>query len=237
MDKIALIGAAGAIGQSIARAVSAQGARYRVVGRSRDALTGAFGSDALADIVTWNPDDPTSVRAAAAGIDTMVYLVGVNYWQFELHPRLMKQTLDGAVAEDVKRIVLIGTVVELHHANESPEPADELTRQDDNRQYPPRLPNRQQDNGVVEDPLPRGVSGDRLVLRVKSAHRRSSAVRSALMSGVEQTVTPAFAMLRSPMDVHRSQLSGIPGRKSRSRADRAHSAETESSSPPRRSSL
>jgi nucleoside-diphosphate-sugar epimerase len=110
LDKIALIGAAGAIGQSIARAVSAQGARYRVVGRSRDALTGAFGSDALADIVTWNPDDPTSVRAAAAGIDTMVYLVGVNYWQFELHPRLMKQTLDGAIAADVKRIVLIGTV-------------------------------------------------------------------------------------------------------------------------------
>ena len=110
MSKIALFGAAGAIGQSIAKAVSAQGAPYRVVGRSRDALTAAFGADPLAEIVTWNPDDPASVQAAAAGIDTIVYLVGVNYWQFELHPRLMQQTLDGAIAAGVKRLALIGTV-------------------------------------------------------------------------------------------------------------------------------
>ena len=77
---------------------------------SRDALAAAFGADPLAEIVTWNPDDPASVQAAAAGVDAIVYLVGVNYWQFELHPRLMKQTLDGAIAAGVKRIVLIGTV-------------------------------------------------------------------------------------------------------------------------------
>jgi putative NADH-flavin reductase len=110
MNKIALLSAAGAIGHSIAKAVSAQGAPYRVVGRSRDALAAAFGADSLAEIVTWNPDDPASVQAAAAGVDAIVYLVGVNYWQFELHPRLMKQTLDGAIAAGVNRIVLIGTV-------------------------------------------------------------------------------------------------------------------------------
>jgi nucleoside-diphosphate-sugar epimerase len=110
MSRIALFGAAGAIGQSIAEAVSAQGAPYRVVGRSRDALVNAFGGDPLAEIVTWNPDDPASVQAAATGVDAIVYLVGVNYWQFELHPRLMQQTLDGAVAAGVKRVVLIGTV-------------------------------------------------------------------------------------------------------------------------------
>jgi nucleoside-diphosphate-sugar epimerase len=110
MNKIALFGAAGAIGQSIAKSVSAQGAPYRVVGRSRDALTAAFGADPLAEIVTWNPDDPASVHAAATGVDTIVYLVGVNYWQFELHPRLMQQTLDGAIAAGVTRLVLIGTV-------------------------------------------------------------------------------------------------------------------------------
>ena len=49
----------------------------------------AFGADALAEIVTWNPEDPASVQAAATGVDVMVYLVGVNYWQFDLHPRLM----------------------------------------------------------------------------------------------------------------------------------------------------
>lgn len=110
MSKIALFGAAGAIGQSIGKAVGAQAAPYRVVGRSRDALAAAFGANSLAEIVTWNPDDPASVKSAAAGIDTIVYLVGVNYWQFELHPRLMQQTLDGAIAAGVKRLVLIGTV-------------------------------------------------------------------------------------------------------------------------------
>jgi nucleoside-diphosphate-sugar epimerase len=110
MNRIALFGAAGAIGQSIAKAVSAQGEPYRVVGRSRDALVKAFGADLLAEIVTWNPDDPASVQAAATDVDAIVYLVGVNYWQFELHPRLMQQTLDGAIAAGAKRIVLIGTV-------------------------------------------------------------------------------------------------------------------------------
>jgi nucleoside-diphosphate-sugar epimerase len=110
MNKIALFGAAGAIGHSIAKAISAQGAPYRVVGRSRDALAAAFGADSLAEIVTWNPDNEASVRAAATGVDAIVYLVGVNYWQFELHPRLMKQALDGAIAAGVNRLLLIGTV-------------------------------------------------------------------------------------------------------------------------------
>ena len=73
-------------------------------------MTESFGGDPRAEIVTWNPDDPGSVRAAAHGIDTIVYLVGVNYWQFELHPQLMAKTLAGAVAEGVERFLLIGTV-------------------------------------------------------------------------------------------------------------------------------
>ncbi len=64
MNKIALFGAGGAIGHSIAKAVSAQGAPYRVVGRSRDALAAAFGADSLAEIVTWNPDDAASVQSS-----------------------------------------------------------------------------------------------------------------------------------------------------------------------------
>jgi nucleoside-diphosphate-sugar epimerase len=110
MSKIALFGAAGAIGQSIAQALSASGGAYRVVGRSEASLRQAFGADPLAEIVTWNPDSPASVRAAAEGVDTIVYLVGVNYWQFELHPELMRKTLDGAVAAGVRNLLLIGTV-------------------------------------------------------------------------------------------------------------------------------
>jgi nucleoside-diphosphate-sugar epimerase len=110
MSKVALFGAAGAIGHSIAAALRAQGRPYRVVGRSEAALRQSFGSDPLAEIVTWNPDDPASVRAAARGVQTLIYLVGVNYWQFDLHPQLMRKTLDGAIAEGVPQFVLIGTV-------------------------------------------------------------------------------------------------------------------------------
>lgn len=110
MGQIALFGAAGAIGRSIADALRTKGEAYRVVGRNRERLMETFGSDPNAEVVTWNPADAASVRAAARGVDTLIYLVGVPYNHFELHPVTMRQTLDGAIAEDVKRVVLIGTV-------------------------------------------------------------------------------------------------------------------------------
>ena len=109
MSKVALFGAAGAIGHSIATALHDNHREYRVVGRSQAALQQAFGSDPLAEIVTWNPDDPASVRKAAGGIDAIIYLVGVAYDHFELHPQLMRKTLDGAIAAGVPRMLLIGT--------------------------------------------------------------------------------------------------------------------------------
>ena len=108
--QIALLGAAGAVGKSIATALHDAGIPYRVVGRNGDSLKREFGSDALAEIQTWDPDDPQSVRAVTSGIATIIYLVGVNYWQFELHPILMQKTLDGAIASGVQRFFLIGTV-------------------------------------------------------------------------------------------------------------------------------
>src|SRR5579862_1518654 len=110
MERIALFGAAGAIGKSIAAELRSEGRPYRVVGRGPGELERSFRSDPNAEIVTWNPDDPVSVRAAARGVDIIFYLVGVPYWQFELHPRLMRKTLDGAIAEGVRQVVLIGTV-------------------------------------------------------------------------------------------------------------------------------
>ncbi len=110
MPKLALFGAAGAIGRSIAAALGQAGEPYRVVGRSAATLQRTFGADPFAEIATWDPDSPASVERAAAGIETLIYLVGVNYWQFELHPELMRKTLAGAIAAGVKRIVLIGTV-------------------------------------------------------------------------------------------------------------------------------
>lgn len=110
MCRIALLGAAGAIGTSIAAALRHQGTPYRVVGRSDEHLRKAFGGDPLAEIKAWNLDDSLSVRQALAGIETAIYLIGVNYWQFELHPALMRTVIERAQLAGVKRVLLIGTV-------------------------------------------------------------------------------------------------------------------------------
>jgi nucleoside-diphosphate-sugar epimerase len=108
--KIALWGAAGAVGKSVAGALDAEGLSYRVVGRNRVSLSAAFGGRSGAEIITLSEEDPASARATARGVETLVYLVGVPYDQFRLHPVVMRQTLEAAVAEGVKRVLLIGTV-------------------------------------------------------------------------------------------------------------------------------
>ena len=120
IGKVGLFGAAGAAGQSIAAALSAEGSDYRVVERSREPLQRAFGHDPHAEIVTWNPDDPASIRAAAAGLQTVIYLVGVPYDQFALHPPLMEKTLAGVTAAGVERFILIGTVYPYGRARGNP---------------------------------------------------------------------------------------------------------------------
>jgi nucleoside-diphosphate-sugar epimerase len=110
MGKIAIFGAGGAIGSSLASELRARQRPYRVVGRSEQALRTAFGRDPLAEIRVWNPDDPDSVRAAADGVDTIVYAVGVSYWDFRLHPPVMRAAVEGAIAAGVERFLLIGTV-------------------------------------------------------------------------------------------------------------------------------
>ena len=43
------------------------------------------------------------MESAAHGVDTLIYLVGVNYTQFELHPELMRKTLAGAIRARLER--------------------------------------------------------------------------------------------------------------------------------------
>ncbi|HYY28796.1 MAG TPA: NAD-dependent epimerase/dehydratase family protein, partial [Chthoniobacterales bacterium] len=108
--KVALLGAAGAIGQSLAAALQLEKDPYQVVGRSQTSLQSAFGGAALAEIRTWNLDELQTVRQALDGIETVIYLVGVNYWEFQLHPVLLTKVLDSAISVGVKRFFLIGTV-------------------------------------------------------------------------------------------------------------------------------
>jgi nucleoside-diphosphate-sugar epimerase len=107
---VALVGATGAIGKSVAAALRQQGRRYRVIGRSRSALERTFGGDPLAEIATWDPDDGESIRPALRGASAIVYMVGVPYTDFHLHPILMRRVLDAAIPEKVDRLLLIGTL-------------------------------------------------------------------------------------------------------------------------------
>jgi nucleoside-diphosphate-sugar epimerase len=120
MGTIALWGANGAIGRSVASALRAQGRPYRVVGRSRERLERTYAADPLAEIITWNPDDPASVRAAAEGVETIVFLLGVDYWRFDLHPVLMRATLAAAKAAGVRRMLLIGNIYPYGRAQSNP---------------------------------------------------------------------------------------------------------------------
>ena len=110
VERIGLVGAAGAMGQSVGQALAARGKPFRVIGRSAGGLESSFGKMSGAERTTWNPDDPASVRAAVRGLDTLVYLVGVPYDRFDQHPVVMGQTLAGAIPEGVQRMVLVGTV-------------------------------------------------------------------------------------------------------------------------------
>src|SRR5215813_2018215 len=110
VERVGLVGAAGAMGRSVSQALVARGKSFRVIGRSATGLEASFGRTPGAERVTWNPEDPSSVRAAVRGLDTIVYLVGVPYDRFDQHPVVMRQTLQGAIAEGVRRMVLVGTV-------------------------------------------------------------------------------------------------------------------------------
>lgn len=107
--RIALLGATGAIGASIAHALAGAGTPFVVVGRSAASLSGGFGQYSLATPRVWDPDDPASLRAAMRGMDTLVHMVGVPYDAFHLHPRLMRAVVEAAEAEGVRRVLLIGT--------------------------------------------------------------------------------------------------------------------------------
>lgn len=110
IEKAALFGAAGAIGQALAPELERRGIPFRVVGRSRPKLEAAFGNMAHAEIFDADLADLRSAGGAARGIDTIIYTVGLPYPSHHLHPVLMRTTIEAAVAMHVKRLVLVSSV-------------------------------------------------------------------------------------------------------------------------------
>lgn len=110
MQNVAIFGAAGAIGSSLAPELERRGVQVRVVGRSRQKLEQAFGKLKHAELFPADLSESRSAGAAARGIDTIFYTVGLPYPSHNLHPVLMRTTLEAAAAMKVQRLVLISSV-------------------------------------------------------------------------------------------------------------------------------
>ena len=110
MQKAAIFGAAGAIGPWIAAELDQREIPVRVVGRVKSRLESVFGKLAHAEIFEADVSDLRSAGAAARGVDTIFYCVGLPYTAHSLHPTLMRTTLEAARAMQVQRLVLVSSV-------------------------------------------------------------------------------------------------------------------------------
>lgn len=110
MRKAAIFGAAGAIGPWIAAELERRAIPFRVVGRSKPKLEEAFGGLAHAEVFDADVGDLRSAGAAARGVDTIFYCVGLPYPSHHLHPALMRTTIEAAASMKVERVVLISSV-------------------------------------------------------------------------------------------------------------------------------
>ena len=106
----AIFGAAGAIGPQVAAEFNRRGIPFRVVGRQRARLESTFGSMRHAEIFEADLADLRSASAAARGVDTIIYSVGLPYPSHHLHPALMRTTLEAAAAMQVARLALVSSV-------------------------------------------------------------------------------------------------------------------------------
>jgi nucleoside-diphosphate-sugar epimerase len=109
--KYAIFGAAGALGQAVAADLGTLAVPFRVVGRSADTLRSRFAK--YGDLAELCPADlgvAGDARRAAAGVETIVYAVGLPYDRFAHHPVLMRTTVDAAIAERVAKLVHVSNV-------------------------------------------------------------------------------------------------------------------------------
>jgi nucleoside-diphosphate-sugar epimerase len=110
MQRIAIFGAAGAIGRAVAPELERRGIPFRVVGRSRAKLEQAFGGFAQAEIFNADISDLRSAGAAAREADTILYCAGLPYPAHSRHPAIMRTVIEAASAMHVQRLILISSV-------------------------------------------------------------------------------------------------------------------------------
>jgi nucleoside-diphosphate-sugar epimerase len=110
IQKAAIFGAGGAIGRALAVELERRGIPFRVVGRGKAKLEAAFGRMAHAEVFDADLTDLRSAGAAARGVDTILYAVGVPYTSFQLHPAMIRTCIEAASSMQVARLVLVSNV-------------------------------------------------------------------------------------------------------------------------------
>ncbi len=110
MKRAAIFGAAGAIGPHLALELNRRGIPFRVVGRARSKLEEMFRPLSGAEVFDADVGDLRAAGAAARGVDTIFYCVGLPYPSHHLHPTLMRTALEAAASMGVERLVLISSV-------------------------------------------------------------------------------------------------------------------------------
>jgi nucleoside-diphosphate-sugar epimerase len=106
VERVAIFGAVGAIGHAVASELRQRGVWFRVAGRRRAALE-RLGA---AEIVEADLAELRAAGDAARGVDTVIYIVGVPYHRFDLHPKLMTTTVEAAVVTKVTRLMVVSSV-------------------------------------------------------------------------------------------------------------------------------
>jgi len=160
MEKAAIFGAAGTIGPVVAVELNRRGIPFRVVGRSRFKLESVFGKLEHAEIFEADVGDLRSASAAARGVDTIIYAVGLPYPSHHLHPALMRTTMDAAIAMKVERLVLVSSVYG-YGTPHSPRVAETHPRQPETRKGQYR---KEQEDIVLEAHAKRQIAG--LIVRL-----------------------------------------------------------------------
>jgi nucleoside-diphosphate-sugar epimerase len=117
---IAILGAAGAAGKAVAAALQQRNIPFRAVGRNKARLAEAFKHYPGAELVDADLMTVEGVRKAARGMSTLIHTAGVLYTDFERLPPMMRASIDGAVAEGVKRMALVTNVYSYGRPRTSP---------------------------------------------------------------------------------------------------------------------
>ena len=110
MRKVAVFGAAGALGNTICPELDRRGIPFRVVGRNKSRLEDAFGKLRQAEIVPADLADARAATEAARGVDTVIYALGVPYTAFDQYPKLMRTAVDAVTAAGAEHLLVISGV-------------------------------------------------------------------------------------------------------------------------------